>query len=200
MAILAKTLTEQNQIKKKMMTRLMIVGLGLLDFLVAGLSLMIALAFFALITSVLCAAAFYNNTKSHALGSPEQHALGSPQTRQDSLHRLQPIHHTDSWDDPRRANVSGKYGRMNRQRRRERFPEVLVGNVEVEGGPTRIVYEKWEKISSIVPSTFFQFNKRLLKDLKQGQRKGGISKEAIRRIKEGGMQLSKKETSQRTKN
>ncbi|ESW25542.1 hypothetical protein PHAVU_003G044900 [Phaseolus vulgaris] len=45
------------------MAILVMVGLGLLDFLVAGLSLFIGLAFIAFIASILCAAAFFNNAK-----------------------------------------------------------------------------------------------------------------------------------------
>ncbi|QCD90280.1 uncharacterized protein LOC114169264 [Vigna unguiculata] len=45
------------------MAILMMVGLSLLDFLVAGLSLFIGLAFIAFIASILCAAALFNNVK-----------------------------------------------------------------------------------------------------------------------------------------
>ncbi|KAK7275079.1 hypothetical protein RIF29_16186 [Crotalaria pallida] len=54
----------QIQIRSPLMTTMMIgIGLGFLDFLVAGISLIIGLSFFAFIASILCAAAFFNNAK-----------------------------------------------------------------------------------------------------------------------------------------
>ncbi|XP_073221069.1 uncharacterized protein [Cicer arietinum] len=41
----------------------MVVVLGILDFVVAGVSLIIGLFLFGFITSLLCAAAFFNNVK-----------------------------------------------------------------------------------------------------------------------------------------
>ncbi|KAG5051608.1 hypothetical protein AAZX31_02G119100 [Glycine max] len=45
------------------MVIMVMVGLGLLDFLVAGVSLIIGLAFITFIASILCATAFFNNAK-----------------------------------------------------------------------------------------------------------------------------------------
>ena len=66
---------ELNNNKNKKMTTMMMVGLGILDFLVAGVSLMIGLTFFAFITSILCAAAFFNTAKdvSWILNSTTRH-------------------------------------------------------------------------------------------------------------------------------
>lgn len=47
----------------KNMVIMVMVGLGLLDFLVAGVSLIIGLAFITFIASILCATAFFNNAK-----------------------------------------------------------------------------------------------------------------------------------------
>ncbi|KAK7407492.1 hypothetical protein VNO78_09445 [Psophocarpus tetragonolobus] len=45
------------------MATMVMVGLGLLDLLVAGVSLLIGLTFIAFIASILCATAFLNNAK-----------------------------------------------------------------------------------------------------------------------------------------